>query len=164
MRRHFPPTESERRQEIAKAMDYARDMTEIDKACTAFAQQENLPGLLAGIVQEGRLVHVSALGQADHEAGRAVTPETAFRIASMTKSTTALAILALRDAGKLALDAPLADSIPQFTAVAPATRDSAPVTIRHLLTHTAGFVTDDPWGDRVLGMSPAALAAVLAAG
>ena len=74
----------------------------------------------------------------------------------MTKSMTALAILSLRDAGRLALDAPLADTVPQFAAVAPATRDSAPVTVRHLLTHTAGFVTDDPWGDRVLGMSPAA--------
>jgi CubicO group peptidase (beta-lactamase class C family) len=82
----------------------------------------------------------------------------------MTKSTTALAVLALRDAGRLALDAPLADTLPQFAAVAPATRDSAPVTIRHLLTHTAGFVTDDPWGDRVLGMSPAGLDALIATG
>jgi CubicO group peptidase (beta-lactamase class C family) len=149
---------------MAKAMDYARPMNEIDTTCADFAQKENLPGLLAGIVQGGQLVHVTALGQADREAGRAVTPDTAFRIASMTKSTTALAILALRDAGKLALDAPLADAIPQFAAVAPATRDSAPVTIRHLLTHTAGFVTDDPWADRVLGMSPAMLDALIATG
>lgn len=149
---------------MAKAMDYARTMIAIDQACAAFAQQENLPGLLAGVVQAGELVHVTALGQADREAGRAVTRETAFRIASMTKSTTALAILALRDAGKLALDAPLADTIPQFASVAPATRDSGPVTIRHLLTHTAGFVTDDPWGDRVLGMSPPTLDALIATG
>src|SRR5689334_24875319 len=119
--------------------------TEIDKACTAFAQPENLPGLLAGIVQDGRLAHLTTLGQADREAGRAVTPETAFRIASMTKSTTALAILALRDVGKLTLDGPLSHYIPRLELVAPATRDSAPVTVRHLLTHTAGFVTDDPW-------------------
>ena len=138
--------------------------TEIDKACTAFAQPENLPGLLAGIVQDGRLAHLTTLGQADREAGRAVTPQTAFRIASMTKSTTALAILALRDAGKLALDAPLADTLPQFASVTAATRDSAPVTVRHLLTHTAGFVTDDPWGDRVLGMTPAGLDALIATG
>jgi CubicO group peptidase (beta-lactamase class C family) len=139
-------------------------MNEIDAACSAFTQQESLPGLLAGIVQNGHLVHVIALGQADREAGREVTPATAFRIASMTKSTTALAILLLRDQGRLALDAPLGDTIPQFSAVAPATRDSAPVTVRHLLTHTAGFVTDDPWGDRVLGMSPAALDALIATG
>jgi D-alanyl-D-alanine-carboxypeptidase/D-alanyl-D-alanine-endopeptidase len=139
-------------------------LAEIDAACAAFARQENIPGLIAGIVQGGRLAHVIAFGRADVEADRPVTPDTAFRIASMTKSTTALAILALRDQGRLVLDAPLADYIPQFASVAPATRDSAPVTVRHLLTHTAGFVTDDPWGDRVLGMTPAALDGLLATG
>ena len=103
---------------------------EIDAACAAFAQQHNIPGLVAGIVQGGRLVHVTALGLADIEAGRPVTPATAFRIASMTKSITALAILSLRDQGRLALDAPLADYVPQFAAVPPATRDSPPVTVR----------------------------------
>jgi serine-type D-Ala-D-Ala carboxypeptidase/endopeptidase len=137
---------------------------DIDSACAAFARQENVPGLLAGIVQGDALVHVTALGVADIEAGREVTPATAFRIASMTKSITALGILLLRDRDKLALDAPLAEYVPQFASVAPATRDSPPVTLRHLLTHTAGFVTDDPWGDRVLGMTPAALDSLIATG
>lgn len=145
---------------MAKGMD----TTEIDAACAAFARDQGLPGLVAGIVQGGALVHVTTLGQADLEAGRPVTRATAFRIASMTKSVTALAILLLRDRGRLALDAPLADYIPQFAAVRPATRDSAPVTARHLLNHTAGFVTDDPWGDRVLGMAPAELDALIATG
>ena len=52
-------------------------MNEIDAACSAFAQQENLPGLLAGVVQDGALAHVTALGLADREAGRVVTPATA---------------------------------------------------------------------------------------
>ncbi|MCC8431281.1 beta-lactamase family protein [Reyranella aquatilis] len=136
----------------------------IDAACTAFAGQEHVPGLAAGIVQQGRLVHATALGLADREAGRPVATGTAFRIASMTKNMTALAILSLRDRGQLQLDAPLAQYVPQFAAVKPATRDSAPVTVRHLITHTAGFVTDDPWGDRVLGMSPAELDEVIATG
>ena len=137
---------------------------EIDAACAAFAEQEHIPGLAAGIVQDGRLVHVTALGLADQEGGRRVAAGTAFRIASMTKNMTALAILSLRDKGRLQLDTPLAQYVPQFAAVKPATRDSAPVTVRHLLTHTAGFVTDDPWGDRVLGMSPAELDTVIATG
>jgi D-alanyl-D-alanine-carboxypeptidase/D-alanyl-D-alanine-endopeptidase len=137
---------------------------QIDAAYAAFAQQENIPGVVAGIVHEGRLVHVTALGKAEIEASRQVTAHTAFRIASMTKSATALGILALRDQGRLALDAPLAEYVPQFAAVPAATRDSAPVTVRHLLTHTAGFVTDDPWGDRMLGMTPAALDATIATG
>jgi CubicO group peptidase (beta-lactamase class C family) len=160
MREASGATAAERRQEMDKAMD----KPEIDTACWEFAGQENIPGLVAGIVQGGTLVHTTALGTADIEANRKVTPATAFRIASMTKSITALAILALRDRGALALDAPLPEYTPQFAAVAPATRDSAPVTIRHLLTHTAGFVTDDPWGDRVLGMTPAALDALIARG
>jgi D-alanyl-D-alanine-carboxypeptidase/D-alanyl-D-alanine-endopeptidase len=137
---------------------------QIDAACVAFAQQHNIPGVVAGIVQDGRLAHVTAIGLADVEAARRTSPATAFRIASMTKSTTALAILMLRDQGRLALDAPLAEYVPRFASVQPATADSPPVTVRHLLNHTAGFVTDDPWGDRVLGMTPAALDALIATG
>ena len=137
---------------------------EIDAATAAFAEEHELPGLVAGIVDQGRLVHVAALGLADREAGRPVGRDTAFRIASMTKNMTALAILSLRDAGKVVLDAPLAQYVPQFAAVKPATADSKPVTLRDLLCHVAGFVTDDPWGDRVLGMAPAALDELIATG
>ena len=137
---------------------------EIDAASAAFAEQYKLPGLVAGIVDQGRLVHVAALGLADREAGRPVGRDTAFRIASMTKNMTALAILSLRDAGKVVLDAPLAEYVPQFAAMKPATADSKPVTVRDLLCHLAGFVTDDPWGDRVLGMTPAELDALIAIG
>ncbi len=137
---------------------------DIDAAAAAFAEEHKLPGLVAGIVQDGRLVHVTARGLADREAGRPVGRNTAFRIASMTKNMTALAILSLRDAGKVALDAPLPEYVPQFAAVKPATADSKPVTVRDLLCHVAGFVTDDPWGDRVLGMTPGELDAVMATG
>lgn len=137
---------------------------DIDAACAAFAQQERLPGLVAGVVRRGRLAHVTTVGLADVEAARPVAASTAFRIASMTKHMTALAMLALRDQGKLVLDAPLVEYVPQFAAVAPATRDSAPVSVRHLISHTAGFVTDDPWADRALGMTPPALDALMAEG
>ncbi len=137
---------------------------EIDAACAAFAQLHQLPGLAAGIVQKGVLVHTVTVGLADLEAARAVRPDTAFRIASMTKNMTALAILALRDQGRLTLDAPLSEYVPQFGAVPPATRDSPPVTVRMLMSHAAGFVTDDPWGDRVLGMTPGELDGLIARG
>jgi D-alanyl-D-alanine-carboxypeptidase/D-alanyl-D-alanine-endopeptidase len=137
---------------------------EIDAACRAFAQQETIPGLVAGIVQQGALAHVTTVGLADIEASRKVEAATAFRIASMTKNMTALAVLSLRDQGRLSLDAPLSDYVPQFGAVKPATRDSRPVNLRDLLSHMAGFVTDDPWGDRVLGMTPGELDAIIAKG
>ena len=136
----------------------------IDEACASFARQHELPGLVAGIVQKGVLTHTVTVGLADIEANRAVRPATAFRIASMTKNMTALAILSLRDQGRLALDAPLSQYVPQFARVPAATRDSPPVSVRHLVSHVAGFVTDDPWGDRVLGMSPAELDALMAHG
>ena len=139
-------------------------LADIDAACAAFSEEHELPGLVAGLVEEGRLLHVTALGLADREAARAVGRDTAFRIASMTKNMTSLAILSLRDAGKLALDVPVAEYLPQFAAVKPATADSRPVTLRDLMCHVAGFVTDDPWGDRVLGMTPAELDAVIAGG
>jgi CubicO group peptidase (beta-lactamase class C family) len=138
--------------------------TEIDAAYAAFAQDQQIPGIAAGIVQDGKLVHVTTAGLADIETSRPVAEATAFRIASMTKNMTALAVLSLRDQGRLALDAPVSQYVPQFASVRPATRDSPPVTVRHLLTHTAGFVTDDPWGDRVLGMTPAELDALIANG
>ncbi|HTR85998.1 MAG TPA: serine hydrolase domain-containing protein [Reyranella sp.] len=139
-------------------------LARIDAACAAFAKEHQLPGLAVGIVRDGILAGSTTVGLADIEAARPVGPETAFRIASMTKNMTSLAILALRDQGKLVLDAPLADYVPQFAAVKPATKDSAPVTVRHLMSHAAGFVTDDPWGDRVLGMTPAGLDALIARG
>ncbi|MGD9879807.1 MAG: serine hydrolase domain-containing protein [Reyranella sp.] len=139
-------------------------LAEIDAACAVFSEEHKLPGLVAGFVDRGRLVHVTALGLADREVGQPVGRDTAFRIASMTKNMTSLAILSLRDAGKLVLDAPLAEYVPQFRAVKPATADSKPVTVRDLMCHVAGFVTDDPWGDRMLGMTPAELDAVIATG
>lgn len=137
---------------------------EFDAACAAFLREQNLPGLAAGLVLDGKLAHTTSVGMADLEAKRPVTADTSFRIASMTKNVTALAVLALRDAGKLALDAPYADYVPQFAHVPLPTRDSPPLTLRHLLSHMGGQVYDDPWGDRVLGMTPRELDAVIAAG
>lgn len=75
-------------------------------------------------------------------------PDALFRIASMTKAFTALTVLGLRDEGKLRLDALAAAYVPELGGWAYPTRDSPRIRVRDLLNHTAGFVTDDPWGDR----------------
>jgi CubicO group peptidase (beta-lactamase class C family) len=108
------------------------------------------PGMAYGIVIGGSLVHARGLGER-WLGGPAPDAGTVFRIASMTKSFTAAAVLALRDDGVLALDDPAADYVPELRGLPPATADSPPVSIRHLLTMTAGFPTDDPWGDREQG-------------
>jgi CubicO group peptidase (beta-lactamase class C family) len=68
----------------------------------------------------------------------------------MTKSFTALAILKLRDEGKLKLDNPAYLYFPEMKDIKYLTSDATPITIRNLLTHTAGFPEDNPWGDRQL--------------
>src|SRR5437763_12356892 len=82
----------------------------------------------------------------------------------MTKSFTAAAILALRDDGALKLDEPAVSYVPELAGVPPASADSPPVTIRNLLTMTAGFPTDDPWGDRQQGLPLGRFRALLADG
>ncbi|MGH9722914.1 MAG: serine hydrolase domain-containing protein, partial [Bryobacteraceae bacterium] len=125
---------------------------EIDNIFERYQRQRGAPGLIFGIVIDGDLVHVKSFGVRDRSSKDAVTPGTAFRIASMTKSFTALAILKLRDEGKLSLEDPVAKWIPEFARMNYPTRDTAPIRVRQLLTHGAGFPEDNPWGDQQLGI------------
>ena len=108
----------------------------------------HVPGLAYGVTLGGALVHSRGLGTL--RIGEAATPDagSVFRIASMTKSFTAATVLSLRDDGRLALDDRIDDYVPELRSLRYPTTDSPPITIRHLLTMTAGFPTDDPWGDR----------------
>ncbi|MDP8913135.1 MAG: beta-lactamase family protein [Pseudomonadota bacterium] len=123
---------------------------EIDRLFREFQADPDtkVPGLVYGIVADGRLVHVRGLGVQDLEARRPVTPDSLFRIASMSKAFTALAILKLRDEGKLSLDALAETYVPELRRWRYPTSDSPRIRVRDLLNHSAGFVTDDPWGDR----------------
>jgi serine-type D-Ala-D-Ala carboxypeptidase/endopeptidase len=126
----------------------AEAFAEIDRTFDEFRLDARVPGMVYGIVSDGRLVHVRGIGIQDRETKRPVTPDTLFRIASMTKSFTALAILRLRDEGRLSLDAAAETYVPEMRGWQYPTEDSPRIRVRDLLTHTAGFVTDDPWGDR----------------
>jgi CubicO group peptidase (beta-lactamase class C family) len=123
----------------------------IDESAARFAARGGQPGLAYGIVADGELVHSGGAGEA-FPGGPVPESRTVFRIASMTKSFTASLIMLLRDEGALALDDPVQRYVPEFAGVRPAAADSPPVTIRHLLTMTGGFPTDDPWGDRQQGL------------
>jgi serine-type D-Ala-D-Ala carboxypeptidase/endopeptidase len=121
---------------------------EIDRGFEDYRLDAHIPGMVYGVVVDGRLVHVKGLGIQDIDSRRPVSADTLFRIASMTKAFTALSILKLRDDGKLALEAPAETYIPEIRGWKYPTDDSPRIRLRHLLTHTAGLVTDDPWGDR----------------
>lgn len=99
---------------------------------------KNLPGLAAGVVVGPELVWAQGFGYADAARQIPATPDTIYRIASITKLFTAVAILQLRDQGKLQLDDPVVGHLPWFNMPSPYA-DAPAITIRHLLTHTAGL-------------------------
>jgi CubicO group peptidase (beta-lactamase class C family) len=145
-----------------KALEAA--LGEVEKVFENHRRQRGIPGLAFGVVVDGDLVAAKGLGVRDVEAGDPVTPDTVFRIASMTKSFTALAILKLRDEGKLSLEDPASKWIPELGRLSYPTRDSAPIRVRQLLTHGAGLPEDNPWGDRQLDASDEELTRWLDAG
>ncbi|MDQ3160985.1 MAG: beta-lactamase family protein [Pseudomonadota bacterium] len=136
----------------------------IDRMFVDFQLDAHAPGLVYGIVADGRLIHVKAIGTQDLEQRRPVTADSLFRIASMTKSFTALSILKLRDDGKLALDDLAETHVPEMRGWRYPTSDSPRIRVRDLLNHSAGFVTDDPWGDRQQPMPEAEFTALLRTG
>src|SRR3712207_6808937 len=120
----------------------------VDRIFETYQREAPVPGLVYGIVADGRLLHVKGLGVQDLAARRPVTPDSLFRIASMSKAFTALAILKLRDEGRLSLDALAETYVPELRSWRYPTSDSPRLRVRDLLSHTAGLVTDNPWGDR----------------
>jgi CubicO group peptidase (beta-lactamase class C family) len=130
---------------------------EVDQVFRDYATSQHIPGMVWGVVVDGRLVHVETFGVQDLATRAPVTANTAFRIASMTKSFTVLAILKLRDEGKLSLEDPVSKWLPELAQLKLPTRDSAPLRLRQLLSHSAGFPEDNPWGDQQLAASDADL-------
>ena len=141
-----PPrfTDPERRVKLATAFD------DVDRLFREFVERSHVPGAAWGIVIDGELAHSGATGFRDVNLKATVDSDTVFRIASMTKSFTAMAILKLRDEGKLSLDDAAERYVPELKSLQYPTTDSPRITIRHLLSHSEGFPEDNPWGDRQL--------------
>lgn len=125
----------------------------VDSIFARHAREKRLPSVAWGVVAGGKLVHAGFLGVANREKGIPASALSAYHIASMTKSITALAIVKLRDEGKLRLDDPVQKFIPAFSMQEGVFADAPAVTVRDLLIHAAGFPEDNPWGDRQLGQS-----------
>ncbi len=142
----------------------AATIAQIDRIFADWRLSAHAPGIVYGIVADGRLVQVNGFGVQEPASNQSVTPDSLFRIASMSKAFTALAILKLRDDGKLSLDAPAERYVPEMKGWRYPTTDSPRITVRNLLTHTAGFVEDNPWGDRQQVVPEAGFTAMLKAG
>lgn len=148
----------------ARGAKLAAAFPEIEKIFAEAVEKQHIPGAAIGIVIDEELVFTKGFGVRDVAAKAPVDADTVFRIASMTKSFTAIAILKLRDEGKLSLDDAVSRYVPELRDLAKATGDAPALTIRHLLSHSEGFPEDNPWGDRQLSLSDEAFARRLKAG
>ena len=125
----------------------------IAPAIKPFIDNKKIPGALTVIARQGKLVHLQCHGYADKEAGKAVQADTLFRIYSMTKPVTAVAVMMLYEQGLFSLEDPIADYLPAFANMKVMTDTglvdaAAPITIRQLLTHSSGLsysmIPDNP--------------------
>lgn len=123
---------------------------DIDRLFRDFSTRAHVPGAAWGIVIDGELANAGVIGTREVPLKAPVASDTVFRIASMTKSFTAMSILKLRDEGKLSLDDPVERYVPELKSLVYPTDDSPRITLRHLLSHSEGFPEDNPWGDRHL--------------
>ncbi|MDP4164255.1 MAG: serine hydrolase domain-containing protein [Bacillota bacterium] len=121
-----------------KAAEESNHYKNIDDYLQAQMKQQSIAGLSYAIVKNHKIVHENAFGQAD--LGRPMTPETPVRLASLSKSFTALAVMQLVEQGKVKLDEPVKTYIPWFKVD---DKDaSSRITIRNLLNQVSGLSGD----------------------
>ena len=120
----------------------------IDRLLQEYVDDHRISGAVTLVLRDGRPIYERAVGWSDKEAGRRMTRDTIFRIASQTKAITSVAVLSLMEEGKVGLTDPVSRFIPAFASTTVAVRNGTvveivpakrPITIRDLLTHTAGI-------------------------
>ena len=113
----------------------------LDRMMDGFLRRHRLPGAAVAVVRHGRLVYARGFGVADRQSGEVVQPQSLFRIASLSKPVTAVAILQLVETKRLKLDDTVAGVL-QLRPKVDAAR-AARVTIRQCLQHTGGWDRSD---------------------
>lgn len=133
-------------------------LSRIDKVMEMHVAQRKIAGGVTLLARHGKIAHLGAYGMMDVEAGKPMTPDTIFRIASMTKQITSVAVMMLYEEGHFRLHEPVSNFIPAFkvmhvlppkdaedsTQPVPATEQ---ITIWNLLTHTSGLTYH--WNERL---------------
>jgi len=118
-------------------LSFTPDFAAIDRYVEEQMADGRIPGFALGIIRGDEVLYLKGYGVAD-EADRPVTAQTAFQIASVSKTFTALALMQLKDEGKVDLDRPVSDYLTQLDPPNPQYEE---MTVRQLLNHTAGFDT-----------------------
>jgi CubicO group peptidase (beta-lactamase class C family) len=123
-------------------------LTRVDSVLQRYVDEGRVSGAVALVMRDGQVVYERAVGWADREAGRRMAPDAIFRIASQTKAITSTAVMILVEEGKVSLSDPVSRWIPAFRSTQVALRADTgrtleparrQITIRDLLTHTAGI-------------------------
>jgi CubicO group peptidase (beta-lactamase class C family) len=113
-------------------------------AVAAFVKEHRLPGAAVGVVHGDELVWSGGAGFADVGEKRPASPKGLYRIASITKTFTATAVMQLRDEGKLSLDDPVVKYLPELKKTKSAFGPVETITIRRLLSHESGLQSEPP--------------------
>ncbi len=121
---------------VSASAVHTSKVEKIDAFVSEQMQRNGIPGLALALVDGDKVIFMKGYGKAD-QTGRAVTPQTPFILASVSKPLTAAAIMQLVDAGQVDLDAPVQKYIPEFRVADPLA--SSQITVRHLLLHTSGI-------------------------
>ncbi len=118
-------------------------------------RKHKIPGVAVGLVDRERILWAAGFGYTDTDKKTLVTPETIFSIQSMSKTFTATAVLFAVQDGLLDLDAPITTCLPEFTVQSRfEEHPERKITLRHLLSHTAGFTHEAPVGNNFDTPSP----------
>lgn len=129
-----------------------------------WAARTHAPGLAWGLVRDGELADGGGLGTLRIGEGASADVDSVFRIASMTKSFTATALMTLVVEGHVRLEEPVATYVPELSAWRGPTADGPPITVRHLVSMEAGLPNDDAWADRHNDLTAEQMDALIAAG
>lgn len=129
------------------------DLNAVDQIFGDYFDLGRTPGLIYAVTYQEQILHTKGIGVSSL-GGNTPDSQTVFRVASITKSFTAAAALILRDQNLLDLDKPITKYIPEFEGVMVPFPNSPKITLRMLLTMTAGFPTDDKWADRQESLTP----------
>ena len=149
-----------------------QSQAQIDQILRQKSDAKEIPGVVAIAANSKEVIYQGAFGKRDLSKPDAMTPDSVFWIASMTKAITTAGAMQLVEQGKLSLDAPIGKLLPDLASpqvlegfdakgepkLRPASR---PITLRHLMTHTAGFCYDMWNGDLVKYLEKAALPGII---
>lgn len=125
-------------QSVAHPVEPAEFLSRLESQAQRGRDEYRVPGVALAVVHRGRIVLAQGFGVADQDSGRAVSADTVFQVASVSKSVTAWGVLGLVAQGRLDLDTPVQELLTRWR-LPPSSFDADQVTLRRLLSHTAGL-------------------------